>query len=69
MIDFTDKTALGALSHYISSYHYDFQPMNVTHGIFWPLDGRMKKNERKMAYANRSLEIIENIINDINEEK
>ena len=69
MIDFTDKTALGALSHYISSYHYDFQPMNVTHGIFWPLDGRMKKKERKMAYANRSLEIIENIINDINEEK
>lgn len=61
MIDFTDKTALGSLSHYISSYHYDFQPMNVTHGIFNPIEGRMKKGERKIAYAKRSLEIIEKI--------
>lgn len=61
MIDFTDKTSLGALSHYISSYHYDFQPMNVTHGIFNPIEERMKKSERKIAYANRSLEIIEKI--------
>lgn len=61
LIDFTDKTAIGALSHYISSYHYDFQPMNVTHGIFNPITERMKKSERKIAYAKRSLEIIEKI--------
>lgn len=61
MIDFTDKTAIGSLSHYISSFHYDFQPMNVTHGIFFPIEGRMRKVERKMAYATRSLEIIEKI--------
>ena len=64
MIDFTDKTALGALPHYISSYHIDFQPMNVTHGIFNPIEGRMKKEERKKAYASRSLEIIESILKE-----
>lgn len=64
MIDFTDKTAVGSLSHYISSFHYDFQPMNVTHGIFFPIEGRMKKTERKLAYATRSLEMIEKIKNE-----
>ncbi len=62
MIDFTDMTALGSLAHYISSFHTDFQPMNVTHGIFAPLEGRMKKDERKMAYAQRSLKIIDEIL-------
>ena len=66
MIDFTDKTSLGALPHYISSYHIDFQPMNVTHGIFNPIEGRMKKEERKKAYAERSLKIIEEILKEEN---
>lgn len=58
LIDFTKKTALGALSNYISSENANFQPMNVNHGIFEPLEGRMKKINRKMAYADRSLALI-----------
>lgn len=58
LIDFTSQTALGALSHYISTYNTDFQPMNVNHGIFTPLEGKMKKYNRKMAYAERSLALI-----------
>lgn len=58
LIDFTSETALGALSNYISTTNHDFQPMNVNHGIFTPLEGRMKKMNRKMAYAERSLEMI-----------
>lgn len=61
MIDFTNMTSIGALPHYISSYHEDFQPMNVTHGIFSPIEGRMKKEQKKLAYATRSLEIIKEI--------
>ena len=61
MIDFTAKTALGALANYISTPHIDFQPMNVTHGIFYPLEDKFRKSDRKMAYANRSLEIIKEI--------
>ena len=61
MIDFTQATAIGALSHYISSPHIDFQPMNVIFGIFSPLEAGTKKSDRKMAYANRSLEIIDKI--------
>ncbi|MDD3170801.1 MAG: methylenetetrahydrofolate--tRNA-(uracil(54)-C(5))-methyltransferase (FADH(2)-oxidizing) TrmFO [Bacilli bacterium] len=66
LIDFTKNTALGALSNYISTYNIDFQPMNVNHGIFTPLEGRMKKQDRKMAYAKRSLEIIDKIKGEIN---
>ena len=58
LIDFTSSTALGALSNYISTPNSNFQPMNVIHGIFTPLEGKMKKSNRKMAYAERSLEII-----------
>ena len=61
LVDFTPMTSLGALAHYISTPHIDFQPMNVTHGIFYPLEERFKKSDRKMAYANRSLDIINKI--------
>ena len=58
LLDFTAETALGALSNYISTPNNHFQPMNVNHGIFTPIVGRMKKSSRKMAYAERSLKMI-----------
>lgn len=61
MIDFPSVTALGALAHYISSPHVDFQPMNVIFGIFDELDSNVKKSDRKMAYVNRSISEIEKI--------
>ena len=53
-------TALGALAHYVSHAeprHY--QPTNITFGIMPPLDGRVKKGERKGAYGVRALAALE----------
>lgn len=66
-IDFTKKTAIGALAHYVSEYAgSDFQPMNVTFGIMDPYDERIrKKQERYTAIANRSLDMLGDIISEI----
>ena len=58
-LDFTRETALGALSHYISTPNSAFQPMNVTYGIIdgWP--GRIRnKIHRYEKIAERALEKI-----------
>lgn len=56
------ETAHGALLHHITGGHLGekgtFQPMNVNFGLFPPLEGRIKKRERKSAYANRALQAI-----------
>ena len=59
-VDFTAKTAIGALGHYVSEYNGDdFQPMNVTFGIMDPLNERIrKKTERYCKIAERSLIIV-----------
>ena len=58
-IDFPDTTAIGALSHYISSANTAFQPMNVNFGIMAPLGYKVKggKEARNSAIAQRALEI------------
>ena len=62
-VDFTAKTAIGALGHYVSEYAGDdFQPMNVTFGIMDGLKERIrKKTERYEKIAHRSLETIQQI--------
>lgn len=63
-IIFSNKTALGALSNYISNPSIiDFQPMNVNFGIFEGLGQKIKdKKEKAAKYAERSFEEIENLI-------
>ncbi|MGD9604839.1 MAG: methylenetetrahydrofolate--tRNA-(uracil(54)-C(5))-methyltransferase (FADH(2)-oxidizing) TrmFO, partial [Bacilli bacterium] len=58
LVDFTKKTAIGALANYISSPNNAFQPMNVTFGLFTPLADGLRKKERKQSYVDRSLTII-----------
>ncbi|MDD3921113.1 MAG: methylenetetrahydrofolate--tRNA-(uracil(54)-C(5))-methyltransferase (FADH(2)-oxidizing) TrmFO, partial [Eubacteriales bacterium] len=60
---FTAKTATGALAHYVSGYvGGDFQPMNVTYGLFDPLDTRIKKKEeRYLKMADRALQIADGL--------
>lgn len=57
MVDFTRKTAIGALANYISdSSVTKFQPMNVNFGIMEPLGQRIKnKRERYEAISARAL--------------
>lgn len=59
-LDFTAKTAIGALGHYVAEYNGDdFQPMNVTFGILDPLNERIrKKTERYGRIAERALKIV-----------
>ena len=54
-------TMIGAMTHYIS--HADpnhFEPMNANFGIFH-LDAKVKKKDRKNAYAPQSLAIIRSL--------
>ena len=60
-VDFTDKTAIGALGHYVAEYAgKDFQPMNVTFGIMAPMEKRIRnKQQRCAAIAERALTILD----------
>ena len=59
--DFTHRTAIGALAHYISDESVtSFQPMNVNFGIIAPLEQRVKgKANKNLAIANRALAHLE----------
>lgn len=63
-IDFTSKTAIGALSNYIANTTIaNFQPMNVNFGIMDSLDEKIKnKRERYEKISARALDTIESII-------
>ena len=58
--DFPQTTAIGALGLYISDERIEhFQPMNINFSIISPLQQRIrKKAEKNLAIANRSLEVI-----------
>ena len=62
--EFPRTTAIGALGLYISDEAIeDFQPMNVNFSIIAPLEQRIrKKAEKNLAIANRSLEVIGQLI-------
>ena len=62
-VDFTRQTAIGALGYYISDPSIvNFQPMNVNYGIVEPLGYRVKgKANKNLAIANRGLEVLETI--------
>ena len=62
-IDFTAKTAIGSLGHYVSGYlGDDFQPMNVTFGIMESIPERIRKKALRYAkIAERALEKIREI--------
>ena len=62
--EFPRTTAIGALGLYISDESIEnFQPMNVNFSIISPLEQRIrKKAEKNLAIANRSLEVIDELI-------
>ena len=63
-LEFPKETAIGALGLYISDERIEhFQPMNVNFSIIAPLEQRVrKKAEKNLALANRSLAIIDRLI-------
>ena len=62
--DFPKETAIGALGLYVSDERIEnFQPMNVNFSIIAPLEQRIrKKAEKNLAIANRSLAIIDTLV-------
>lgn len=66
-ITFPPETAIGSLSHYITSTNAsNFQPMNVNFGLLAPLGKRIKnKQERNLALAERALTTIQNFSQNI----
>ena len=63
-VEFPKETAIGALGLYISDENItDFQPMNVNFSIIAPLEKRIrKKAEKNLALAQRSLAIIDDLV-------
>lgn len=54
---FPQETVMGALSYYIThASSTDFQPMKANFGILPDLKERVKKKEKKAAYATRAIE-------------
>lgn len=65
--DWTDLTVIGAMGKYISTPNRNFQPMNATFGVMAPLEGKKirVKKERYAKVAERSLEKIAEIVNEL----
>ena len=60
---FPRETVMGSLAYYIT--HGDeenFQPMKANFGILPDLEGRVKKKEKKEAYAKRAVSVMEEFI-------
>lgn len=66
-IIFPQETAIGSMSHYITTAdHRNFQPMNANFGLFPSLPKRIKnKQEKNLAYAERAISTIQNFSQDI----
>lgn len=62
-IVFPKETVMGALANYITSAsEKDFQPMKANFGILPDLQTRVKKKERKEAYASRAIDAMQAFI-------
>ncbi len=58
-------TVIGAMAEYVRvGTQTKFQPMNANFGVLAPLDHKVKggKKFRNEAYANRSLEVVDNLL-------
>lgn len=63
LVEFSHNTALGSQSYYIASAEEKyFQPMNTNFGIFPELGYKHSKKMRKELYVKRSLEAIDQLI-------
>ena len=60
---FPKETVMGSLANYITkASSEDFQPMKANFGILPDFPVRIKKKERKAAYATRALETMKEFV-------
>lgn len=61
-VDFTTRTAIGALAHHVSGATADFQPMNANFGLIDSCEKRIRNKQERYAHvAARALDTIEAI--------
>lgn len=58
-ISLPETTIIGSLSKYVSTPNSNFVPMNANFGIVPILEEKVRKKERREAYAKRALETLE----------
>lgn len=64
-LQFPRETVMGALVNYITNAsEEDFQPMKANFGILPELETRVKKKQRKEAYALRAIATMEKFIDE-----
>ena len=62
---FPNETVMGSLANYITNASKEnFQPMKANFGILPEFSVRIKKKERKTAYATRALEIMRKFVDE-----
>lgn len=66
-LTFPNETCHGALANYITSPETakHFQPMNINFGLLPPLEGKVKKRDRKPKLADRALDTLQIFISEI----
>jgi methylenetetrahydrofolate--tRNA-(uracil-5-)-methyltransferase len=66
-IVFPQETAIGSMSHYITTANpNNFQPMNANFGLFPPLSEKIKnKKDKNLAYAERAISTIQNFSQNV----
>ena len=68
-LDFTDKTVIGSLAHFVNNgaFSVNFQPMNANFGIVAPLEYKVKggKKARNEEIAKRAISTIEQLKGEI----
>ena len=65
LLKFPQETVMGALVNYITNAsEEDFQPMKANFGILPELETKVKKKQRKEAYANRAIATMEKFIDE-----
>lgn len=62
-----ETTLCGSLSRYVSSCKSNFQPMHVSFALLPPLEGKVKKQDRKAKYAERAIEDLEKYLQEVKE--
>lgn len=66
LLVFPRETVMGSLAYYIThGDEEDFQPMKANFGILPELKERVKKKQRKEAYAKRAIEAMEAFIENV----
>lgn len=62
-----ETTVIGSLQRYVANCKSNFQPMHVSFALLPELDGKVKKSDKKSAYAERSLKDLRAYIDNIQE--